>query len=286
MKPIFIIGNARSGTTLTRFVINAHQNILIPPEAGFAIWLYEKYKDWEVQYLYSKLDQYLEDLFKVKKFDTWELEKESLKTFLLKKKPENYHDLTSEIYSFYGLYHGICFRRWGDKNNFYLNHISEIKQLFPEALLIYVIRDGRDVACSYRNLRKKEINSKYKPNLPYEIEDIAEDWKKNNNTILESLKNVSEEDFLIVKYEDIVRKTDETARKICHFFQEPFDEGMVQYYDSKRSREPEEFLQWKEKIYKKPDESSIGRYNKELSEDQINVFNSICNDLLTYFNYL
>ena len=38
-KPIFIIGGGRSGTTLARYILNAHPNIYIAEEISFHSWM-------------------------------------------------------------------------------------------------------------------------------------------------------------------------------------------------------------------------------------------------------
>jgi len=45
INPIFIIGNPRLGTSLLRVILNAHPNLVIPPECGFAMWLYPQFKN-------------------------------------------------------------------------------------------------------------------------------------------------------------------------------------------------------------------------------------------------
>ena len=69
-EPIFVLGGPRSGTTMLRLMISAHHSICIPPECGFALWLHEKYKDWNKSQGYT---QFLEDLLASKKFETRKL---------------------------------------------------------------------------------------------------------------------------------------------------------------------------------------------------------------------
>lgn len=44
--PIFILGNPRSGTTLLQLMLACHPRLAVPPECGFALWLYDRYGDW------------------------------------------------------------------------------------------------------------------------------------------------------------------------------------------------------------------------------------------------
>ena len=46
MKRFFVIGSPRSGTTLLRLMLNKNVKLSVPPEAGFLVWLYDKYKNF------------------------------------------------------------------------------------------------------------------------------------------------------------------------------------------------------------------------------------------------
>ena len=60
-----------------RLILTSHSEILIPPECGFMIWLQEKYKGWCLADVKKpgKIEEFVNDLFECKKFETWKLEK-------------------------------------------------------------------------------------------------------------------------------------------------------------------------------------------------------------------
>src|SRR3989338_6176614 len=111
-SPIFIIGNPRSGTTLLRLMLTCHQHIVIPPECGYMIWWYEKYKDWKGDDSGERLNNFLDDLFISKKFETWNLQRKALKEFLMGRDNKTYPDLVSSIYEYYGRQLKDTFKRW------------------------------------------------------------------------------------------------------------------------------------------------------------------------------
>ncbi len=77
IPPFFIIGNPRSGTTLLRLMLNNHPLISVPPECGFAVWLYEKYKA-ENFLDKSIVRNFIADVVKSRKFETWGIDKEAI----------------------------------------------------------------------------------------------------------------------------------------------------------------------------------------------------------------
>src|SRR5690554_1611570 len=110
-KPIFILGNQRSGTSLLRLMLHSHPEICIPPESHFFLWLENKYGNWNDAYL----EKFLDDLYKATKFETWNLERTELRNYLRGFSIENYAHLISLIYKFYALKENRNPRYWGDK---------------------------------------------------------------------------------------------------------------------------------------------------------------------------
>lgn len=285
--PIFVIGSPRTGTTVLRLMLTCHRNIMIPPECGFAVWWYQKYREWG-EASYSHLLGFIRDLMQSRKIETWQISEESLLEFLREKAPSSYSQLISCVYEWYGLSRGRSFKRWGDKNNFYLNHILAIKELFPTAYFVHVIRDGRDVACSYRELNARRIDSPYAPNLPNEIKEIAKQWKTNVVTINESFERIRWENVYELKFEDLILETGRSLFNLCCWLGELYDPSMLDYHRINRERElePREFLKWKKHTLHPPVSSVVARHKRDLSVQEIGTFEMVAGDILERYGYL
>lgn len=284
-SPIIILGNPRSGTTLLRVMLNSHPRILIPPECGFFVWLYDDFKDINSRNV-NELNDFLDRLKRTKKVETWNLNFGKLKNYLEQNiQKGSYSELITLIYVFFGLSNDISFDFWGDKNNFYIEYIPIILKIFPNCKILHIVRDGRDVASSYLELNGREINSKYKPKLPFRITNIATEWVNNNQIIGENIALVKTNQKLVVKFENLVTNTKVTLEEILDFLNLNFDKRILNYHNSK-SLEPKEFLQWKERIISKPDYSRIGRYKNDLSKYQLKVFSTIAQKTLKEYNYV
>lgn len=285
--PIFIIGNPRSGTTLLRLMLTCHRNIVIPPECGFMIWWYEKYKDWNANYSREQLDNFLDDLFSSKKIETWNLNRSSLKTILLDRHFHSYAALISNVYKFYAITQKASFKRWGDKNNFHLNHIETILGLFSQAQFIHIVRDGRDIACSYKKLAESNFNSKYAPKLPSDVYDIAMEWMSNIKKIRSSFETINWDKVIEIRYEDLVSYPEKTLRNICTFLNEEFDPLMLEFYLKNRENElePKELLEWKGETLENITTSQVQVYKYFLSNQEIDVFNNIAGEVLRIYAY-
>ncbi|MEI2419192.1 sulfotransferase [Arthrospira platensis SPKY2] len=279
INPFFIIGNPRSGTTLLRLMLNNHPQITVPPECGFALWLSEKYQNIKVynDYVYS---EFAKDVFNSKKFETWGVDESLILETIIDKNPKDYVALVNCIYCSYSKVlkkKSSCF---GDKNNYYISYLESLTSTFPKSKILFIIRDGRDVVCSYKNLNKKNIESKYKPQLPVMIEDIAREWTINLEQVLKFINHNS----LVIRYEDIVKTPSVCLSKICQFLGVKYSDAMLLFYVN--NDEPEDFLQWKEKTTQKLDDCSVDRYKEELTLKEQEIFIDLAGLMLKRFGYL
>lgn len=286
--PIFIIGNPRSGTTLLRLMLTSHRNIVIPPECGFAVWFYDKYSRWGESCLDSRLDSFLDDLLSSKKIEHWRLNRADLLEFIEAQRPTSYAQLVSCVYQWYGLAQQRTFTRWGDKNNFHIHHVPTIRAMFPTSFFVHIVRDGRDVASSYKRLAEKRFESSYAPRLPHQIEDIALQWRENIRVAVESFAESRWQDVCEVKFEDLVLSTESTLRSLCEKLGEDYDPLMLEYHTSNRESElePREMLPWKTKNLLPPIRTEVGRYMNELSEEEVQIFQRIAGTELLRYGYL
>lgn len=275
MLDFCILGNPRSGTTLLRLMLSAHSQVLVPPEAGFAVWLFE---NWEGKYTN---EIYVARLLQTKKIESWNLNEKLIVPYL---NNHNVNCLKSAIYYTYKFFAESCGRNatvLGDKNNFYIHHIKTLKELNPNCKYIHIIRDGRDVACSYLELMSKEYTSKYAPKLTTQISEIAAEWVKNNDLIHNSIIN---ERFMLVRLEDLIESTTSTLDKVCSFIGVELETQMLNFHNKSENFEPTEYDQWKLKN-KQPIINDNYKYKRILSAEQINEFNTIAKNTINQYQY-
>lgn len=288
INPIFILGNPRSGTTLLRLILTNHSNIVIAPECSFVLWWQNKYENWSAVDNETRIDEFIDDLLSSKKIEHWELNKNELKNEIENIKPSNYSKLCEIIYLNYANKFDKNYTYWGDKNNYYVSHPQKLYQLFPDAYFIHIIRDLRDVCCSYKQMRQIEENIPYAPNLTSNIKEIAKEWVINNETVINFTSQLNRHNCLSLRYEDLVLDTNQVINKICSFLNLNVDENMLQYYEDKNKSffEPNTYKSWKSRNFKAIDSSKIGRYKSELSKNEIEQLNKLANDLLLRFKYI
>ena len=288
LKPIFIIGNPRSGTSMFRLMLTTHKDIVIAPESGFLIWWKEKYQNWDESCNITRLDEFIVDLFSSRRFEYWELDENELTAFIASKNPISYSELMSLVYMSYAKKLGKTNAIWGDKNNYYLNHILEIYELYPHAKFIHIIRDGRDVATSY--LKLKEIKNKVHlaPDLPHEIAQIAKTWSENIAAINKGFECIPENNKYSIRYEDIVNDAEGSLKMLCDFLSLQFDPNMLNFneYNKKHQLVPSDYMSWKSETFKKLNKNAIGKWKDKLTDEDVELFVSITNKHLVNYKYI
>ncbi len=278
-NPFFIIGNPRSGTTLLRLILNKHPKAIVPPECGFSLWLYNKFKYKEFSDNHVRIE-FIKDLYNTRKFETWNIKKKLVESLILQHGVKSFTEAIKMVYLAYAMTNNRKSEIYGDKNNYFIDHIPELNKIFNKPKFIFIIRDGRDVALSYININKSNITTKYRPKLPSEIQQIACEWQNNNLSILET-KNLNS---ILVKYENLILDTTTTLNNICNFLDIKYDKQMLKFYES--NDEPLEFMQWKSKTNKPIDKSRVGAYKKLLSHKDIAMFESTAGATLRKLGYL
>jgi len=259
-------------------MLNNHPSVAVPMECGFAVWLHDSYKGIRT-FDEALVRRFAGDVAGSRKFETWGIDKREIEELLLKEKFMSYREMAAAIYRIYALKHGKMNAVIGDKNNFYIRHIAKIKEIFGTPKLIFMVRDGRDVACSYKELSEKRITSLYAPVIPATIDLMAEEWARNNNALMKE----SSGSTLLITYESLVQMPHQTLERVCAFLGVDFNASMLEYYHN--NDEPEEFLQWKTKTLDALDTHGVGRYKTGLSQDELSRFETVARDALRVFGY-
>ena len=239
---------------MLRLMLTCHHNIVIPPECGFAAWLYPRFRGWQQDHGQEWHRRFVHDLFECRKIETWRLDRDALATFLREHTPSGYAAAVSLVYEFYGRNLGRPFTRWGDKNNFYIDHIAALDAMYPRSQFVHIVRDGRNVACSYRRLNRRAMDSPYAPRLPDKVGEIAQAWRCNLEKVRAAFSVIAPARVHELRMEDLVDDPETQLELLCAFLNEPFAPTMLDYYRENRQNElePASFLQWKEKTVEPP----------------------------------
>jgi len=211
-----IVGAPRSGTTLLRFILDAHPRLAIPPETGFLAL--------ESQFKLSApavRKEFFETLvgfppeapawrdFQIPKEIFWQ-KLQDIEPFTIS---EGYR-------AFYRLYAARFGKdRWGDKTPVHCFGMVAIQAALPEAHFLHIIRDGRDVCLSLRQMW-------FSPG--WDIATQAHQWCSFVSAARQQGAQCRR--YMEIKYEDLVLQPRQLVQSICAFLDLGYDETMLEYH--------------------------------------------------------
>ena len=141
----FVIGRARSGTTMLRSMLDAHPNVIIPFESPYIVVLHKRFSkitNWTKE----DLLEFHDSLYSINwKFNAWNINKKKLKTDLLSRIGENsYSTICKVVHSNYiSTFPKEEIKLIGDKTPKYAVKLELLLKLFPDAKYVHIIRDYR-----------------------------------------------------------------------------------------------------------------------------------------------
>lgn len=204
--PFFIIGSARSGTTLLRFIISSHPRLFIPQETGFIPFLSQ---DPEAE---LSLAQVQATVCRIGKLNpVWRNLVDDLPTFYNSLSGHKLKNVLDALYQKRIAEYGAV--RWGDQTPPYIRYIPTLNKIFPTSQFIHIIRDGRDVALStqkWSGIRHPFIDPYYS----------LSNWCKDIERGKETERLLGSHRYLEVRYEDLVQNQQQEVERICAFLGE------------------------------------------------------------------
>ena len=216
---IFIIGRARSGTSMLQAMFDAHPNVMAPSESFFILFLYQRYKGGLLVNPENRLafERDLEKESSMKHF--WIRDEELWKKFWDKYEGTHlsYPSLCRIVYHCHtSFFSKPEVKLLVDKNPQHIHYIGRLRKLFPEAKFIHLVRDPRGNAASLLKVGYDDAAGH------------AYAWKRQNQ-LVEQWKKKIPNHFTTVRYEDLISKPSETLTALCRFGQIDYHEDMLRF---------------------------------------------------------
>ncbi|MEB3360070.1 MAG: sulfotransferase [Synechococcales bacterium] len=216
--PVFLIGMPRSGTKLLRGLLNGHSQIRIPMvETEFLPYWVRRWSDYG-------------DLSQPKNFQRFYQDAIQLPYFIHIKagsaiiSQEEWFSRCRD-FSPAGVFEALIRHKtgvewgsgliWGDKSPSYIGHLGLLKQLYPQARFIHIIRDVRDYCLSCQKAWGKH---------PVRA---AQRWVDGVTKARQDAVAFAD-DYLEVHYEDLLEQTETVLRQCCEFLNVEFEASMEQ----------------------------------------------------------
>lgn len=270
--PIFIVGAPRSGTTMLAVLMDRHSAITIPPETQFFTEFLPQLANTTEEISYIDMAKIA---LRFKRISDLQLsEEEVLRKF--ENYEKNFPNLFQALLEKYAEKQGK--KRPGEKSPKHIEHVPFLLQKFPGAKVICIVRDGRDVVRSLLKVPWAEPKSKRR------LELFCVEWRDYAKLALQYKKKLSPENFLLVKYENILRNPINELKKICHFIEEEFEENQL-VPDGDSDVVPAWEGEWKKKASKMLDPKRAEAWRTQAEQSHIWEMNMMMGSALKKLGY-
>lgn len=274
----FLVGVTRSGTTLLRLMMDAHPDLAIPYETHFIPRVIDRVERSRVspEIITRVITQH-------KRWPDFRLTEEELVERLRGVRPLTAGDAVRAFFRLYAERQGKP--RWGDKTPGYVKDMRRIERIMPEVRFVHIIRDGRDVALSI-------LSRSFGPQT---VEEAAQLWQSRIRRARKQAPHLGH--YMEVRYEDLIRDTEGTLRRICEFSQLDFDTAMLNYHERaeerllERNRKARKGKTGKPKLkghqlaMEPPREDQLHKWRTRMSEADRAAYERIAGELLDDLGY-
>ncbi len=280
----FVVGMNRSGTTLLRMMLDAHPELVIPPETHFVPDV--------IKALRARRAAPQDALAAMKEHREWGDFGLSDSEMLGRLQGLDPLEAGAALRSFYE----ACAERagkprWGEKTPRYVLKMPLIQRALPEAHFVHVIRDGRDVALSVLDRTVRE---------DVDTAEVARRWRRKIERARDDAPQLDH--YLEVRYEDLVADPQAVLGEVCEFLELPYDDAMLDYHERSGERleemrrelaegegssqlSVERRMETHRRTTEAPDSTRAARWREEMSDSDRTAFERVAGATLAELGY-
>jgi hypothetical protein len=272
MRQVFIGGCGRSGTTMLGAMLGSHSRCVATPESKFVVPAHRAAvrNANDNNQLEATLAQLAQDW----SFRVWDIPVPSVDELSLSS-PAVRDSFPSLMESLVGTYAEHVGRAgadvWVDHTPENVRRAADLRELFPEARLIHVIRDGRAAASSVKQLD-------WGPNTA----GAAAQWWVDRVSMGFAAENFFGASAITIRYEDLVSEPTTWLRRICEFLELEYEPSIVA---GSGFRVPIYTRRQHDLIGRPPDADRTEAWRQELTQREIEIFESIASGFLAVLGY-
>lgn len=261
--PIFILGVPRSGTTLVRTILDSHPAIACGPETPWLGGHHPRTAMRLHEFLVTHEHGYCANFHQPRAVATRAVRL-----------------MVDELLTTYARSRGK--QRWAEKTPDNALYVPFLTELFPEAKLILVSREGLDVACSTSIVaeHRRGVSKWHEGNLGFAPDAGVRNtplaallrWRHWSRILSDSL---SSRPHFHLRYESLVTNPEPALRELCSFLSEPFDAAMLAFAQKKH-----DFPAWEwgsADVQARPQitRDRVGRAQRDLTPPQLDILSTL-----------
>jgi hypothetical protein len=276
---LFIVGCARSGTTLVRRIVDAHPQIAITTEMHW-ISHYVNYFKNQNRLVTPEL---VTELTGHKRFAQFEIPREEFEGLLGCAEAIPYPTFLRRLFDLYGKINNKPLV--GNKTPAYVRSMPTFHALWPEAKFVHIIRDGRDVCLSVLNWKKAERTAgRYASWEEDPVTTTALWWERKVHKAREDGAALGPALYHETLYEDLVEDPERECKKLCEFLGVPYDDAMIRFAEGKTRTDLPNARQTPKKAWL-PITSGLRKWRTEMPVKDVERFEAATGNLLEELGY-
>jgi Sulfotransferase family len=273
--PVFVVGAGRSGTTLVRVILDAGPELAIPFESHFIPGLWRTRARFEDN---GRIDavRLMAEIASTRWFQAWELSTDAVIARVRQLPSPGFADVIGSVFLAYADTRGK--QRWGDKTPGYVVEIPTLSTIFPNARFVHVVRDGRDVALSLREMDWGHRRG------PHAVPHMAEYWRQRVRRGRAAGVVLGSARYMEVRYESLVEHPETILNELCRFLAITPDPSMLRFFEHATAAVPEDRGGFHRNL-SRPITRGLRDWRVDMSPADVAAFEAVAGDDLDEMGY-
>ncbi len=277
-RPVFVVGHPRSGTTLVQLLITAHPSFWSAPETHFFTHVLDRTSNWQTQRIpVSRLPKLFETLAgkpgitlseTVRTQIIAEATPAGIAAPLLLDRIMQEHRPADSVAT-----------RWLEKSPRHVNFIPQILDFFPDARIINIVRDPRDVVSSNRRFQQLTDRT--------ERRRICIQRSLSWNQMVAFAKKLQPDEprMMTIQYEHLTADPEKHLAEMMYFIGEEAQPGTLESFSSNYDQ-----VVLQKEVHKQL--CSLGEivnrrgvWKTRMSPDEAQIVDTLCHKLMLEYDY-
>lgn len=164
---------------------------------------------------------------------------------------------------------------WCCKSMANVHYADELENAAPNLKYIYLYRDGRDVAVSFK---KAMVGDKH-------VYFLASKWKEDQEACISLAKKLGADRFFSLSYEALTDEPEKNMRALCAYLEIDYVPEMMDFYTSNTSKITAAAGEMWSNLAKPVMKNNTRKFLTELSSDELHLFEYVAGDTLQKLGY-
>lgn len=164
---------------------------------------------------------------------------------------------------------------WCCKSLANVHYIPEINAYLPKAKYIYLYRDGRDVAVSFK---KAVVGQKH-------FYHIGQEWAKAQRTALKMRQQFDASQFFSISYETLTGDPEQSLKDLCAFLEVDYHPSMLDFHQSSEAANTASSSSLWSNVTKPVMNQNSKKFLTQATAEEVKIFELVAGDVLDALGY-